>query len=30
MVKYILIWALLCYIESKIEEYLNKKDNHQE
>ena len=36
MIKYILIWALFCYIESKIEDYLNEKDakkkgagNHQ-
>ena len=26
MIKYILIWALFCYIESKIEDYLNEKD----
>ena len=36
MIKYILIWALFCYIESKIEAYLNEQDakkkkvnNHQ-
>jgi hypothetical protein len=36
MIKYILIWALFCYIESKIEDYLNEQDakkkgadNHQ-
>jgi hypothetical protein len=36
MIKYILIWALFCYIESKIEDYLNDQDakkkgagNHQ-
>jgi hypothetical protein len=26
MVKYILIWALFCYIENKIEIYLNEQD----
>ncbi len=36
MIKYILIRALFCYIESKIEDYLNEQDakkkgagNHQ-
>ena len=36
MIKYILIWAVFCYIESKIEDYLNEQDtkkkradNHQ-
>ena len=26
MIKYILIWALFCYIESKIEVYLHEHD----
>ena len=26
MIKYILIWALFCYIENKIEIYLNEQD----
>lgn len=26
MIKYILIWAVFCYIESRIEIYLNEQD----